>query len=214
MGNRANLRSIEAIRDFRATLAEFRDEVVGALSAVGQDVHRTIEWLEHDQYHYWRRQIRERQEDVALAKSDLARRRLQGSPDNPVDTTEQKKALRLAKLRLERAEEKIEEVRRWILAVQKTALEYEGQARQLENYSEIDLEKALATLDRIVESIEAYARTEPVSMSDSGIGAESVTRSGVGGERESTSQGERAIEGPEPPGSDDDSIDDPQDAAT
>jgi hypothetical protein len=181
MSEQAQVRSIEAIKDFRAVFATFGEDAAAALGAVEMEIRRTQQWLENEQFHYWQRQIRERHDDVAIAKSELARKRLRGSPDNPVDLTEEKKALRLAQRRLEEAEEKLEETRKWARLVEKASLEYQGFARQLENYLDTDLERGLALLGRMIESLEAYANlAAPSEMAAESGAAKSAARPAEG----------------------------------
>jgi hypothetical protein len=161
MAEKSRVHSIDAVRDVRGALVEFGEEAAGALGSAEMEIRRTQAWLDHEQEQFWKGQIRARQEEVALARSELARKRLRDSPDFPVDLEEEKKRLRRAQGRLEEAEEKLEAVRRWRAIVQKAVLEYEGIARQLANLLELDVPRAVGSLDKMIESLEAYVSLAP-----------------------------------------------------
>ena len=63
------------------------------------------------------------------------------------------------------AQEKVEAVRRWTLIVDRSANEFRGTATQLSAWLQGDLLKALATLDRMSESLETYVSTPPPEVS-------------------------------------------------
>jgi hypothetical protein len=156
MSSSAKVKSIAALDEFRQAFAEAGEEADRALSAVDMEIRRVIDWLEREQAAYWQQQLKIRREEVSQARTELARRRLQGITGDMPDCSEQQDALRTAKRRMEQAEEKIEAVRHWHRVVQQAVLEYQGKARQLASYLVTDLPRGLARLERMVQSLEAY----------------------------------------------------------
>ena len=104
MSQSANVRSIEAIHDFKIALANFAEDARNALSGVESDIRKTRNWLTRDQLTYWQGQVKRRTEEVSTARTELHRRRLSQQGSDAISDTEQREALRAAQRRLEEAE--------------------------------------------------------------------------------------------------------------
>jgi vacuolar-type H+-ATPase subunit I/STV1 len=152
--SQANVRSLDALRDLRAALAVFADEILAALGGVDMEIRRTTRWLEEEQRLYWETEIKRRRERVSMARSDLSRKRmsqLNGSRD-----IEQKEALEEAERRLREAEARAQKVKRWVPILQQAVLEYRSTTRTLTDLVSGDLPRGLAQLDRVLDRLEAY----------------------------------------------------------
>src|SRR3954469_18108999 len=101
MSQSANVRSVEAIHDFKVSLTNFADDARNALSSVEMELRRTRDWLLRDQYTFWQGQFKRRTEQVAMARTELHRRRLSQQGSDAVSDTEQKENLKLAQRKLE-----------------------------------------------------------------------------------------------------------------
>ena len=78
--SQANVRSVDALKDFKNALIAYAEEARNAISGVDMDVRRTRDWLERDQLMYWQTQVKKRNEQVSQARADLFRRQIsQGS---------------------------------------------------------------------------------------------------------------------------------------
>jgi hypothetical protein len=111
---------------------------------------------------YWKRAIRDRQEELAQAKADLFRKQLEGmGTDFKPDVTEQKKALRVATMRLEEAEQKLQNCRKWSRALERPYEEYKGHATQLQFLVDGDPARPVALLERILASLDSYVELPP-----------------------------------------------------
>jgi hypothetical protein len=161
VSEQARVLSIDDLKQLRTAIAIFREEAQGALSAADMEIRRTQDRLTHEMPNYWQRQLREWNERVAIAKSELARKRLQGTPDCPADTIDQEKALRIAKARVEEAEEKVVVVQRCERVLSQAAQEYQGFARRLDDFVRVDLDRAMTLLANMAESLDAYAADSP-----------------------------------------------------
>ena len=73
---------------------------------------------------------------------------------------EEKLALQAAKDRLQMAQEKVEAVARWCGLVRHEIDEFDGRRGSLQRYVESDFAKTIATLERMILAIEAYAEIE------------------------------------------------------
>ncbi|HWA99166.1 MAG TPA: hypothetical protein VG713_11765 [Pirellulales bacterium] len=160
MNDAANVRSLDAVRDFRVAIAKFREQAAHALAAVDIEIARTLDWLGHDQLKYWKAEIRRREDRVNEAKMDLHRAQLckNAAGETPA-CTDQKVALAKAKARLGEAEEKLEKVRQWLQIIEHEVTEYKGPAQQLANTVDTSLPRALALIDRKLVSLEEYLNT-------------------------------------------------------
>lgn len=157
----ADVRSIATVADWRADLATYGETLAEALAGVDLELRRAFDWLD-EQLARWRRAARECEEEVVRAKAELAQRQFPTWDGRQPDTTVQEKNLRLAKARLEHAQDQVETVRRWIGRLPKLIDEaYTGPARRLKAQLEVDVPNAVAELGRRVAALEAYAGLRP-----------------------------------------------------
>ena len=157
----ADVRSIDAVRDWHATLANYADSLSEALSGVEMEIRRAYDWLE-EQQSLWKQAIRDSEEEVVRAKAELSQRKFKTWDGREPDCTVQERALRRAKARLEHAEEQVERVRQWIGRLPKVIDEvYRGAGRRLQNFLDDDLPKGQTDLARRIASLELYAGQRP-----------------------------------------------------
>ena len=169
-GPQADVRSIEAVRDWHATLANYADSLSEALAGVEMEIRRAFEWLD-EQLARWKQAIRDCEEEVVRAKAELSQRKFKTWDGRDPDTTVQERALRRAKARLEHAEEQVERTRQWIGRLPKVIDEvYRGAGRRLQNLLDDDLPKGQSDLMRRVASLESYAGLRP-DFASAGSGA-------------------------------------------
>jgi DNA repair exonuclease SbcCD ATPase subunit len=155
MSDSAHVTSIDALQDWKNALAGFRDAAGDALVTVTLEFRKMFDWLE-DQRKLWEGEIRRREEQVTHAKAELWRRKMLPVVGKHPDTTEQEKALRKAQRRLEEAQEKLENCRRWVPLLRRAVEEYEGPGRRLSAWLDGDLPRALARLAQQLGALEAY----------------------------------------------------------
>lgn len=171
MGSQAEVHSIEAIKDFRVALALYGEETLEALGAVELEVRRTVHWLEQDRPLYWQEQIKRRREQVASAKAELFRRQLQKTPEYHPSMVEQKENLRRAEAGLQDAERRFQMVRKWQPLLRQAILEYHGSIQRIKGLAASEVPSAVNLLNRIIDSLEAYLRAVPPSMTPAADGA-------------------------------------------
>jgi hypothetical protein len=161
--SQASVRSIDALREFRAALIEFAEDALGALGAADMEARRTVHWVTHEQRLYWQQELKRRKERLSQAHSELARKKLGASSGNTPRYTEQLEQQKKARASLEEAERRAELLRRWEPRLQQAVLEYKGRAGRLTDLIGGDLPRSLALLDRIIEALDAYAQVAPPS---------------------------------------------------
>jgi hypothetical protein len=152
----ANVRSVDALKDVKLALIAYSEDARAALTTVDMEVRRVRDWLEREQLTYWKNQVKRREEEVNIARSDLHRRRLSAGNSDAISDTEQKEALRLAQRRLVEAEEKVATVKRWIPVFEHASAEYRAHSQPLGDHLAGSFENTLAALERMVGSLEAY----------------------------------------------------------
>ena len=156
MSTQASVHSIDALKDLRAALALFSEDVLAALGTVDMEIRRTVQWLQHDRRTYWQNQIKRRKEQVAMAQAEVFRRKPATRPDHARDQR--------AKEILARAEavacdaEACCHGQEWEPALQLAILEYRGTTRRIKTLGSSDALRAVALLVRMVDALEAYLR--------------------------------------------------------
>lgn len=170
MRESAKVESIEALAAFRGSLCKFSESVEGGLQEAESELQRTTSWLKNEQLGYWKDQIRKRAEWVLQAKHALNRKKLYKTPTGGrYSTVDEEKALKIAKMRHEESEQKFANVRRWMGRLEKEVILYKGQVNALRQAAATGIPKAVAHLDRLVGSLEAYVSlTAPDSAPSTG----------------------------------------------
>ncbi len=141
---------------FRGALLEFGNRMNEALVELEGQIRRAVDWIEHDQPSYWRQQFRYSEDAIHEAKMNLERCLLNRVADHRPACREQREELKMARVRQEFCRGQIERVRHWRRVINHEVFEYEGRIGQLKMILEQDIPKAVATLDNIIQQIEAY----------------------------------------------------------
>ena len=159
----ARVDSIAALKQFRASLCQFAQTAAIALEEMGMDIQGTHTWLQQDQHRHWKARVQDRSEAYTRAKLALQQRLLfersvQGVPSSCVD---ERKALRAAEQRFRDAEQRFSRVRSWILQMDRELNDYKGRVKGLAAAVQVEIPNAVACLDRMVDSLEAYVALTP-----------------------------------------------------
>lgn len=161
MRDAADVRSLDAVRDWHAALGGYGEVLAEALAGVELEIRRAQDWLT-EQLACWQRAVRQCEEDVTRAKAELSQRQFQTWDGRTPDCTVQEKNLRVARARLEHAEDQVAVCRQWIGKLPKMIDEtYTGSGRRLANFLEAELPKGLADLKRRIAALESYAGERP-----------------------------------------------------
>jgi chromosome segregation ATPase len=153
----ADVRSVDALREFLAGMVTYRSDAAEAVSAANQEVNRGIAWVQ-EQMGRWQRAIRDLEQEVTQAKVELAARKIPGFDGREPDTTLQERNLRRARARLEHAEDKVRTCKSWLSRLPKLIEEtYTAPSHRLQTMLDGDVAAGLALLARQVEALEKYA---------------------------------------------------------
>ena len=157
MSRSAHVTSIEAVAEFKAATQQFEADVRDGLMTLQLESQRAIDWIENDRATYWLHQVRKAAERVNEARNNLERAQLSIRADGKPSCYHEKKELALAQKRLRYAEEKVQNVCRWRRRLQHEEDEFHGKMGRMSQIIDVDLLRALAALDRIVEALERYS---------------------------------------------------------
>jgi hypothetical protein len=152
----ANVRSLDAVRQFRAALVRFEEDAAGAMTSLRQELARTLQWLDHDCPAYWRQELRNCFDRVAEARTHLARRQMMTVAGHRPECIEEKQVLRRAKRDLEAAQQKIQIVRQCSIKTHRAADEYVCRIGRVEQSLAHDVPTMLALIERILNALESY----------------------------------------------------------
>ena len=106
-------------------------------------------------------QVKRRHEAMMNARTELHRRQISQQGSEAKSDTEQKEALREAQRRLRIAEEKVAIVKRLIPIFHHAMAEYVSRSTPLADHLSGGVEKSLATLQKMVTSLEEYLAIAP-----------------------------------------------------
>jgi hypothetical protein len=157
----ARVQSSEVLATFRGGVIAFRERAQAALGSLRQETQRTLRWLEQEQPQYWQHQQRVGYDRVASARVAYETCRMRTVAGHRSACIEEQVALRRAKARLEYVQQQMEVVRRWSHQAGDQANEFFGKMNPLERMLEDDVVQMIASLERMILSIEAYAERTP-----------------------------------------------------
>ena len=156
----ANVRNVDAIKNFKIALATFAEEAHTALTGVEMEIRQTRNWLERDQITYWKAQVKKSQEAVAEAKAELFRRKLSQGNSDAVSDAEQKENLRNAQRRLDQSERMVEKCKKMVPVLEHAIAEYHSQSQPLGDHIAGRLVNSLNLLERMIVAVESYLATQ------------------------------------------------------
>ncbi len=159
--SQARVTNLDVLREVRGALITFASDVNLALSEVDSDAQKLAHWLRTEAPMYWQRQVRERQELLTRAKSDLYRKQIAPVGDITPGATDEKVNLARAKSRLEEAERKLAAVKRWANVVEHEYVLYKAAAQPISDLVGREVPVAVAQLDRMATALEGYTQIAP-----------------------------------------------------
>jgi len=153
----ANVRDIQAIREFRVKLLHFAEELEGALQSMHLELQRAFEWIEEDRPRYWSNQARRAYDTVASTRTAYQNCRMRTVAGHRSACIEEKVAYEKAQRRLEYCQEQVAQVRRWSIKIRHDADEFRGRMASLRRLLDAEIPQALAQLANTITILENYA---------------------------------------------------------
>ena len=154
MAETANITSSDAIAAFRAALIVYLSKVRPLLEETSGEITRTRQWVEEDQRRYWDNQFRLRWRKLEEARAELFTATLSKLQEA---SSLHHMAVQRADRAVREAEAKRAMLRKWSRDLSDKTDPLVKQISQFETFLTAELPRAIAYLDRVIESIEAYA---------------------------------------------------------
>ncbi len=193
MAKAANVRSLEALRDFRVALIKFIDKAKRAVSTSDSEVMHTQIWLQSQQPTHWVHTIRRAEEKLSQAQSELFRATL-SQPDNPRGPTDQVRLVSKRKAEIVAAKQKLEQTKKWSRTFERSTNEYRGSISPLSSALDGNARKAVVLIERSIATLEKYLATQTKSDIEtlSSTGTTSIARKGEEQQTQTESNDEHA----------------------
>ena len=157
MADGARVQDLDAIRGFRVALIKFIESSSAALIDAEGEIVKRISWCEGEQQVFWQHNIRKLQDLISQLKEQIRMKKLfKDSSGRTVSAFDEEKKLRAAQAKLEMAEQKLMNCRKWAKQLQREQLMYRGGVQRLQTMLTSDLVTGIATLDRIVAQLDQY----------------------------------------------------------
>ncbi len=156
MPESANVRSIDAVKRFHASVLTFQEEARLCISALEMQLLRFMGWLERDRPVFWKREIEHCYREMSEWRVRLHQCKMRKMGDFKPTCFEEKKALEKARNDLEHAQKQVPVVKHWINAAHHESNEYQGRSSQMTQMLERDIPMLLAMLHQVVDRLEAY----------------------------------------------------------
>src|SRR5947209_6131407 len=153
----ARVGSIEAVKAFKVALIKFAETANVAMGASESDLHRTLNWLTNQQTSYWTIQQKKRTENLKQARDKLKEKQLyKDATKSRQSYIEELKLVQAAERHLEEAVRKLENIRKAKSRLEKEITLYKGQVQRFVTAVTLDVPNAVAHLENITRSLDAY----------------------------------------------------------
>jgi hypothetical protein len=180
MSQSANVRSLEALIEFRTALLKYIDKAKRAISTADSEANRTTMWLGSIQQMYWASEKRKAEERLAQAKSELFRATI-SQPDNPRGPVDEVRLVKKREDEVKHTIHKIKKTKYWSREFEHALSEYKGAMAPLSSSLDGNLHKAVVILSNSIDSLEKYISTSAPGLDESPTTEtklESIARSG------------------------------------
>ncbi|MCX5640628.1 MAG: hypothetical protein NT059_07445 [Planctomycetota bacterium] len=159
MSEQIKVADVETIERFRASLLVAAETFGLALEEAEGEIERTLAWVESEQPDFWRKRMRKVQDEVVMCKSALFRKQeIKATADARPSVVDEKKALDRALKRLEYAETKLRNTKRWSTELPRQSVIFKGALSGMHTVLDRDVPRVNAMLKRMTEHLEAYLR--------------------------------------------------------
>jgi hypothetical protein len=154
MANRAQVTSVEAVEAFRADLVVFLSRARAILEEASDEVLRARLWVQNDQSRHWAGEARVRYRKLEEAKAELFSARLSKFHES---TALCLMAVQRAERANHEAEAKMTVLKKWDRELENCSDPLVKQITQFHGFLSTDMQRAVAYLDRVIKTLEAYA---------------------------------------------------------
>jgi hypothetical protein len=156
MATEARVRSLSDLEAFRSSLIVYLTKARRGVEQVGEEVKRTRIWLTNEQRVFWTEQLRKRTRMLDQAKAELMTANYSNLRDN---TTAQQQAVRKAKVAVEQAGQKLENVKRWSRDFDRLADPLVRKLDNMRHFLEHVMPEGVSQLGQLHRLLESYTET-------------------------------------------------------
>ena len=157
MSTQADIKSIDTLSLVKVALISYAHDSSQALADIEIEGQRGIDWITVDRAAYWKAEMRRAADGVNQAIKDLEHcRAYKKVGDNAPSCAEEKKNLEKARKRLQRAEEKLELVKRWTPVVLQQFRETCVRLVRFREVIDVDCPRAIARIEQMLTALENY----------------------------------------------------------
>jgi hypothetical protein len=171
----AHVEDIDALRQLRTGMIKFGEAANIAMNDAESELRRVLTWLETEQDSFWQQQIRKRHEIVERCKEAVRMKKLfKSATGHTQSAIDEEKALKIAIKRLEEAQQKLLNVKKWRGKLAKEIDIYKGSVQRLNTSVQVDIPLAIGRLAKMIQRLEAYVALNipgyeaPTNQSESG----------------------------------------------
>jgi hypothetical protein len=178
MSTQADVKSLDTLSFVKAALASYAHETGQAIAEVELEGRRAVDYITVDMAAHWKAEVRRCNDLVNAAIKDLEHcKAFKKVGDNTPSCVEEKKNLEKARAKLANAERKAEAVRRWTPVVLQQYRETCVRLVHFREVIDVDCPKAIARVERMLKSLDAYREmSSPRPSAEGSGGTASVTR--------------------------------------
>jgi len=154
--------AIDSLKHFRIALLKFAEAADAAMCDAEAELQQEVNWLENEQVTFWQGQIRKRAEILSRAREAMRMKQaFKDSSGRTPSAVDEEKAVRIAQVRLEEAEQKLANCKKYTRVLQREAQTYKGTVQRFMTTLQADIPAAAAALDGMVIALEAYVSLTP-----------------------------------------------------
>lgn len=166
MADRAQVTSVEAIEAFRSALVIYLSKARPALEEIANEVQRAKQWLQHDQRRKWDGEMKMRGKKLERARAELFS--VSMSKLQEVSSVQQLLVHR-AEAACEEAQNKIAMLKKWDRELENRSEPLVKQVDQFQSFVTSEMPKAIAYLNQVIRTLEAYAEVRMGGAGDAAI---------------------------------------------
>jgi len=163
VSDQVDVRNLDAVRDARAAIAEYRENARRALAEAAADAERSVRFIVDELRMRWEQERRRQERQLNHLKSELARAELQAQGQGGmVSVREEKARVERCRRAIEHATHKLARIRHWSAMLERELGMFKGQTQNLGRLVEGDLKRAEAELALTERRLEEYLRPDDV----------------------------------------------------
>jgi hypothetical protein len=158
MAQQAQITSVEAIESFRASLVVYLSQTRPLLEEISREAVQTRLWVQNDRRRFWELELRRRLRKLEEARQELFNAKLSILQEA---SSLHYMAVQRAQRAVAEAEGKLAVIKKWNLELEDRAAPLTKQVEQLHGFLIMDMGRAVAYLDQVLNALAAYRDVMP-----------------------------------------------------